>query len=253
MNPMTTRVGALGSALLDLVMPRECVVCRVPGLAVCRSCERRLVSQPVVQGPGISRGDLTGADTCVPVRCAGWLTGDLDTVIRAWKDHGQRAIAHPLCRLLSGVIAADLPRNLDGRPPALARPVLTAIPATDRARWNRGEDIVARLALLTARQLATNGVEAAHHQILRVTRTVADQRHLGAADRRENVRGAFAVRCAVQAPVVVIDDVVTTGATIHEGVAALTRAGMHVVAVVTLAHTVMNGVGKYGHNEPFLG
>jgi predicted amidophosphoribosyltransferase len=75
---------------------------------------------------------------------------------------------------------------------------------------------------------------------LRHARAVADQAGLAVADRRANLAGALAVRrparLAARA-VLVVDDIVTTGATGAEAVRALTEAGAAVTAVVAVAAT----------------
>lgn len=81
-------------------------------------------------------------------------------------------------------------------------------------------------------------------RLLRLRRAPADQRGLGDRARRENVRDAFAVRAVSIGSVVVIDDVVTTGATLAEAVRALHAAGATDVRAVALAHTPLRGNRK---------
>jgi predicted amidophosphoribosyltransferase len=78
---------------------------------------------------------------------------------------------------------------------------------------------------------------------LRHVRRVRDQGELGAADRRRNLRGALAIRPAVQRALagracVVVDDVVTTGTTAAEAARALTEAGARVVGHCFLSVTL---------------
>jgi len=75
---------------------------------------------------------------------------------------------------------------------------------------------------------------------LRVRRSLQDQAGLGIEQRRRNVAGAFAVRAGVSVAgrcCVVVDDVVTTGASSAEAVRALQQAGATVLAVAAVCAT----------------
>ncbi|RBO73192.1 phosphoribosyltransferase family protein, partial [Microbacterium sp. H6] len=75
-------------------------------------------------------------------------------------------------------------------------------------------------------------------RLLSVVGGTSDQRGLGARARATNVSGAMRVRRAGEGTeVVIVDDVVTTGATFDEATRALTAAGFHVSAAVALAAT----------------
>jgi predicted amidophosphoribosyltransferase len=78
--------------------------------------------------------------------------------------------------------------------------------------------------------------------VLRHVRRVRDQAELGAHERRQNLHGALAVRPRAAGDlagrrVVIMDDVVTTGATLAEAARALTCAGAHVVGACCLCVT----------------
>jgi orotate phosphoribosyltransferase len=98
---------------------------------------------------------------------------------------------------------------------------------------------VGQLALLAAERLAGAGTDAvAATRVLARRRPVADQTGRDAAARRDNVHGAFrAVRGPATPPrdVVVVDDVVTTGATAGECARALSAAGWRVLGVAAVA------------------
>jgi ComF family protein len=98
-------------------------------------------------------------------------------------------------------------------------------------------------ALELARPLGRSlGVPVRHGLLLRARATAA-QSELDAAARRRNVRGAFAVHAGAALPshVAVLDDVMTTGATLAECVRALKRAGAQRVDVWALARAPAPG------------
>jgi len=97
-----------------------------------------------------------------------------------------------------------------------------------------------RVARHAAARLRRDGVPAAVQRPLRTRTRVRDQAGLSAAERVANLDGAFV--CARPAapgdrPVVVVDDVLTTGATAREAQRALEVAGHRVIGVATIAAT----------------
>lgn len=92
-------------------------------------------------------------------------------------------------------------------------------------------------ALELARPLATAFGVPHEHNFLQRLRATPAQTELDAVDRRRNVSGAFALRAEVQLPphVALVDDVMTTGATLAECARVLKRAGVSRVDVWALA------------------
>jgi predicted amidophosphoribosyltransferase len=117
--------------------------------------------------------------------------------------------------------------------------VLVPVPTSRRSRLARGADVVDQLACAAAGLLRGAGADVTVRQALGVARRTADQSGLGALDRARNLAGAFALRSdkgLADCTVVVVDDIVTTGATIAEAVRALTAAGHPPIAAATMAH-----------------
>jgi predicted amidophosphoribosyltransferase len=225
------------SDLIDLVMPRECAVCQIPGRVLCAACAGKLSRSSPVSLPSV----LTAAGApAIPVSCAGYLNAELATVVRAWKDDGLRSLNLPLARLLAAAVMRVVHVSDAGPGQQTQRlrsdPVtLVAVPASDRARWNRGENIVERLAAAAAVQLRRDGFSAHERPVLAMARQVRDQRGLGAADRKLNLAGAIRLRERLPGPVVVVDDVITTGATMTEAVRCLVDGGTTVLGVAAVA------------------
>jgi ComF family protein len=149
--------------------------------------------------------------------------------IHAFKFGGRRGLANPLGDLLAGLGLRALP--------GAAPDVLVPVPLHPRRARERGYN----QALLLARRLERAwGVPVASDALRRAVPT-QPQADLDAAARRQNVRDAFAVqspRLIAGRHVVLVDDVLTTGATAGECARTLSRAGAATVGVVTVARAL---------------
>ena len=92
-------------------------------------------------------------------------------------------------------------------------------------------------ALVVARAVAQTVEAPIAATALERVRNTSSQTGLSAAERRRNVRGALRARRAVPARVWVVDDVITTGATLREAARVLVGAGAHAVIAVCAART----------------
>jgi ComF family protein len=117
-------------------------------------------------------------------------------------------------------------------PVALPQCLLT-VPLYRRRLRQRGYNQALELARPLARAL---GVPL-RHEVLQRTRSTEAQTELDAISRRRNVRGAFALRAGIELPthVAILDDVMTTGATLAECARVLKRARVQRVDVWALA------------------
>jgi predicted amidophosphoribosyltransferase len=177
-----------------------------------------------------------------PTVAAAPFDGPLARLVTAYKDDDRRDAAGVLGDLLAASLDAVLARNDPSRAVVAQRngPLLVVpVPSSARSRRARGD---APLAALAAR--ATHGfdpLEAVVADALRQRRRVADQAGLTAAQRAVNLERSMTVRPAWAAAVagstcVVVDDVLTTGATLVEAARALRRGGAgHVVGAVICA------------------
>jgi predicted amidophosphoribosyltransferase len=120
--------------------------------------------------------------------------------------------------------------------------ILVPVPSSRAARRARGDDVVARLARRAARVLRARRYEIRVVKALTHTRRVADSAGLTSAERSTNLARAFRVRGGALAaltgrPVILVDDLVTTGATLAECTRTLRTGGVVVHAAATVAAT----------------
>jgi predicted amidophosphoribosyltransferase len=217
--------------LVDLALPRSCAGCGERGHVLCPACRAEIGGEGVLDVLG-TRAALTE-----PVCAAGWYDGPLRSAVLEFKRRGSAELARPLAALLAGAVAGVVSaaaEDIAAAPPGR----LAVIPAPSRAAAvrQRGADHVRVLA----RALRVPSVYAC--PALRVRSRVADSAGLTAAERAANLAGAMrAVRRPARpgAAAVLVDDILTTGATAAESIRALRTAGWAVVGVAVLAATPM--------------
>jgi ComF family protein len=212
-------------ALLDLLFPTSCGGCSRAGQVVCRGCADVLAQPATVRRPTPCPRELP-----TPFAVADY-AGSARAMLLGYKERDQVALTRPLAAALATALTAALDLATDaGGSPALVVPV----PSTTASRRRRGYDPVLRLARSTRHPAVLPGLTHA--------RDVRDSAGLSAADRADNLAGAFMVAPAARArltgrTVVVVDDVVTTGATLAEAARALRAMGAHVPAAAVIAAT----------------
>ena len=207
--------------MLDLVLPLSCGGCGAPSTRWCAGCAAALAvqtDQPHVITPR--------ADPGVPVFALGRYTGARRQVIVALKEHGRRDLVGPLARALALGIHQLGSWGVVGFP-------LTVVPAPTRraAARRRGGDPVIRIAAAAT---------SAHPRIavvnaVRTVGPVRDSVGFNPAARERNIAGRVRLLAAPRGDVLLVDDIVTTGATARETVSVLLAGGVQVVAVLALA------------------
>jgi predicted amidophosphoribosyltransferase len=169
-----------------------------------------------------------------PTVAAGAYAGPVRPAVAAFKEHGRAELAGPLGAALAlavGVHAVLLP----GRPV-----LLVPVPPSRAALRARGRDCVRELATAAVADLRAAGVDAGCARLLTRAGRVRDSAGLSVTQRRANLAGTFAVRPGTRsagALLVVVDDVVTSGATLTEAAAVL-RVGRRDDDVPVLAAVV---------------
>lgn len=222
--------------LLDLVTPSRCAGCGLRDVAtppICVRCRAAFTGPPCRVGLGVPT-------VALDVWAAGVYAGPMRGAILAYKERGRRELVGPLGARLAVAVRAGWATVRGGstRTPC----VLVPVPTRRAAARRRGGDPVRRLAVSAGRRVPARVVDLLAYQ-----RPVADQAGLGAAQRWTNLAGAVRVRAGragalarlrgLGLPVVVVDDVRTTGATLAEAVRALHAAGCPVGVAAVLAAT----------------
>jgi predicted amidophosphoribosyltransferase len=210
--------------VLDLVLPLECGGCGAPSTRWCAACADELaigLDAPRVVTPRI--------DPQVPVFALGRYAGARRRAIIAMKDRGRTDLRAPLSRSLALGIHRLLQWGLLDVP-------LTVVAAPTRG-WSarqRGGDPVTRMAMLaTADHPGITVVRA-----LRMKALARDSAGLDSAARERNISGRVSLTRRGLPPrgeLLLVDDIVTTGATARESVRVLQAAGARVTAVLALA------------------
>lgn len=211
---------ALLGALLDalaLLVPVECAGCGADDRGLCSVCAAELHPSPT---PRSTAGGLM-------VVTALRYEGRVRRVILAIKEHHRTDLCAALSRPLAGAVRQSLASALAQRPDA--RLELAAVPTSRSSYRRRGYDPVAVI-------LGHTGYRAA--AVLRTARRTVSQKSLDSAARASNLHGAMvATRPLTGRIFVLIDDVLTTGATLDEAARAVRAAGGEVAGAATIAFT----------------
>ena len=209
--------------MLDLILPLQCGGCGVPRTRWCESCAAAIA--PAADQPHLI---TPRTDPGVPVFTLGRYAGPRRNAIVALKEHRRSDLTAPLARALAiGIYRLMLWGVVD-------LPVVV-VPAPTRAAAirRRGGDPVTNLAVAATRRHRELSVQP----VLRFRAGVRDSVGLDRTGRQRNVAGRVAMigRCP-RSEVLLVDDVVTTGATASEAVRVLRRKGVPVAGVLAIAH-----------------
>ncbi|MFG2604223.1 ComF family protein [Streptomyces sp. NPDC048514] len=208
--------------LTDLVLPAQCAGCEAPRTLLCPRCRAALHGtaprrvRPVPEPAGLP-----------VVHAAAPYADEVRTLLLAHKERGALALAGALGTALAGAVRAGLHRREGAAGAQVRGPVLLVpVPSAPWAVRARGHDPVRRTALAAAGELRRTGTPARVAAVLRQRRAVADQAGLDARRRLENLAGALEVtpgggRLLGAGRVVLVDDLITTGASLAEAARAV--------------------------------
>ncbi|MEU5081423.1 MULTISPECIES: ComF family protein [Streptomyces] len=264
--------------LTDLVLPADCAGCGAPRTALCPRCRATLDggvarrARPVPEPAGLP-----------VVHAVAPYAAEVRALLLAHKERGALALAGALGVALARAVRAGLAEGVEdagglgpgasglglgagggaGAGPVVPtwREPLLLVPVPS-ARWAvraRGHDPVRRMALAAARELRRTGTPARVAAVLRQRRAVADQAGLDAPGRLANLAGALEVT-AGGAPllgdgrrVVLVDDLMTTGASLAEATRALRETVVSGVSGANGGRAVYRAITREGREERRIG
>lgn len=232
-------------SLLDLLLPPVCPLCRMgpvaSGTLLCSSCAQgiTLLDSPCCPSCSLPYpAEVTPDHLCEEclrdppaferALAVGLFDGVLREAIHRFKFRG----AIGLDRVLASLIHSQYISELQSFGAHLLVPVPLHSSRLKQRCYNQ--------SLLLSRRLGKVLGIAVASRALRRTRETGEQQGLSGKERRANLRGAFeATRIVEGRRVVLLDDVMTTGATVRECSRVLKRAGAEQVFVVALARAAL--------------
>lgn len=228
--------------LLALAVPVDCVCCGAEDSAICVPCQRRLrflTREPFRAESGAPALVDVDGSVLLPVVAAGIYREELAQALLSFKHHGQRQLRESLARALAGAVRAAVGDDGGGA-------LLVPVPTSTAAYVSRGFSPVHLLLAGAVRQLpgtkmadvlASGGRAMSWPAAPLHGPRGGGQKGLGRGARVSRVRGSMRVRRtgAAGRRCIIIDDVLTTGATLSEAARALDAGGAMVAGAVVLA------------------
>lgn len=209
---------------LDLIYPKRCPGCHKPAVSICESCKI------FWEKPPISIKLNKNSVSVLSVFSVAQYRNEVRAVLLAYKEDGEREAGKVLTEAL-----------LQARRGIINHSVCTfvPIPSNPKSVRRRGRDFMLDLCNQVAIQSGDKVLS-----IMKVKRDVQDQSKLNERERSQNLVGAFDctpknLKLLVKFPIILVDDLLTTGATLREAQRALRQRGVIPIGAITAAHTAL--------------
>lgn len=207
---------------LDLIYPKRCPGCHKPAVSICQSCKI------FWEKPPISIKLNKNSVSVLSVFSVAQYRNEVRAILLAYKEDGEREAGKVLTEAL-----------LQARRGIINHSVCTfvPIPSNPKSVRRRGRDFMLDLCNQVAIQSGDKVLS-----IMKVKRDVQDQSKLNERERSQNLVGAFDctpknLKLLVKFPIILVDDLLTTGATLREAQRALRQRGVIPFGAITAAHT----------------
>ncbi len=209
------------NSLAELIFPSRCIGCSQLGISICSLCRKSW-------HPHIYYREISVLGKSYPVVSAVQYSPIASKVLLGAKESNLSAadnlLADAICHALTFFV-----KNYGGGD-------LVGIPSRRSATRKRGRNFMIEIAKSVAATQSTQSFDILQH-----TRSVRDQSQLDALARTHNIAGAFCVSLKSSKsatlgntqPLIIVDDLITTGATLAEAIRALRTAGFAVIGAVT--------------------
>jgi predicted amidophosphoribosyltransferase len=206
-------------SLIQLIYPPHCLICFQVGEELCKRCLLNW-QQPVKYRKNLN----------IPYFFTNYYNSDGMKIILAAKENGNQTAR----RLLACSIANSLTEAIDQLKLDTEISLVT-IPSRFSAIRKRGRDHISELAVEVIAMFGGRGIKISHQNILHLTKQVKDQSNLNRSERIQNMNGAYLATYPESATsnLIIIDDLITTGASIHEAIRALSIINLRPVAIIT--------------------
>jgi len=206
-------------SLAELIFPSRCIGCSQLGISICSICRKSW-------HPHIYYREISVFDGTYPVISAVPYAPIASKVLLSAKESNLSAADNLLISAISHSLLLFIKRYGSGD--------LVGIPSRRSATRMRGRNFMVEITKSVAAERSIKALDILQHN-----RSVRDQSKLDSDSRSINIAGAFSAKLSGLPaagniePLIVVDDLITTGATLAEGIRALRTAGFTVLGAVT--------------------